>query len=793
MVKMRRGYSPEETSRKSIRSFGSVLVFLFAVISLISFCNKAFAANGTTAGTVTALATSDTSIKVAIPYSEDADANNTVRVQWKFCSDTDYAAPPTNTTDVSHASSPYGVTISGLTANTCYQIKTIYNDSAVSGSNPQTIKIATTWDNTLLHNSNRFAGTNKWNGGSGNGNWGTGAMANSGATAPSKYGQITCETCHISDAPNIKRVRSSIASPNGTDSFPGQTGGSTINFQSVTTPNGFADDTGGHATSQKICEYCHTLNKYHNYNTANNTGGFLHNNNTDCTGCHPHSLGFFYNASCDSCHGNPPTLVSIGGPNGLASPATQALGPSPTDPGAHNAHAVARAMMCEACHNGYSMPGNTIQLNFQVAAGTFPGWGTNPVSTATYNAPQASLLLNSYSFVGSGNTTVVTSGTYTNQCSNLYCHGGGDAGALKAALSGGSNQTPSWAGGPSQAACGTCHAASVTNPPTMGAHQRHAATGIYAGSKQGLGLACTKCHSTTTDMTHVNGKVAWGLDRADTKFGGGAVYNNAQSGELDNLAPSSTYQSCNNIYCHSSVQNDGGTAAGSYVTQVWQSGAVGCDSCHGQGGHSNGQPATGSHESHVTSKSIACTACHNGGGAETTSHANKVIDMSIDATYGGTYTQGSHAPQSGGYGSCSTVSCHGTSAPAWGNTSTGCNFCHPYSAGEWAGYTPIAVEGNGAHAKHIAHLVALSSALNPATDQFGNGASWTNVCGVCHNGATHMSGTSRTIAIPASYQLGTNAPVYNAWDHINTSSSVNPKTCSNISCHFTITPVWSAY
>jgi predicted CxxxxCH...CXXCH cytochrome family protein len=26
-----------------------------------------------------------------------------------------------------------------------------------------------------------------------------------------------------------------------------------------------------------------------------------------------------------------------------------------------------------------------------------------------------------------------------------------------------------------------------------------------------------------------------------------------------------------------------------------------------------------------------------------------------------------------------------------------------------------------------------------------------------------------------------------------TSSSVNPKSCSNISCHFQTTPVWNAY
>ena len=41
------------------------------------------------------------------------------------------------------------------------------------------------------------------------------------------------------------------------------------------------------------------------------------------------------------------------------------------------------------------------------------------------------------------------------------------------------------------------------------------------------------------------------------------------------------------------------------------------------------------------------------------------------------------------------------------------------------------------------------------------------------------------------YQFGPSAPLYNGSP--GTSSSVNPKTCSNISCHFQTTPVWSAY
>jgi hypothetical protein len=126
-----------------------------------------------------------------------------------------------------------------------------------------------------------------------------------------------------------------------------------------------------------------------------------------------------------------------------------------------------------------------------------------------------------------------------------------------------------------------------------------------------------------------------------------------------------------------------------------------------------------------------------------------------------------------------------------------CNSCHGYEEASWPTATQRAVEGKGAHAKHVAHLVHLwGGTLNPQTDLFGSGASWTNVCGVCHNGAAHntgeaIGGNGRTISILTTYQFGASAPSYSGIPA--TSSSVNPKSCSNVSCHFNTTPVWSPY
>ncbi|OGW42016.1 MAG: hypothetical protein A2X57_10820 [Nitrospirae bacterium GWD2_57_8] len=95
--------------------------------------------------------------------------------------------------------------------------------------------------------------------------------------------------------------------------------------------------------------------------------------------------------------------------------------------------------------------------------------------------------------------------------------------------------------------------------------------------------------------------------------------------------------------------------------------------------------------------------------------------------------------------------------------------------------------------------------LDPNADTFGTGAA-AAVCGTCHTntGANHSTsgGGTRSInfgdgtykeggAAGFDFRFGAINPLYNGV--VGQSSSVNPKTCSNISCHFKATPVWSAY
>jgi hypothetical protein len=236
-------------------------------------------ANQTAAGTATATLDSATSIAVTMPYSYDTNTNNTYTVDYKLSSSGTWTNWVTN---ASHSASPYTITITGLEDKQTYDVRCTYNDpDGVAGANPQIIS-GITLTNNLLHNS-IITGSTKW----GPNGWGI---------SGGEYGEFTCGTCHTPRATNIKGVTSSVLAPAG--SFPG----STVIFQNTTTLGGFGDDTTTHATSQKICEVCHTLTNYHKYNQSTVA---LHESSVgiyDCTECHPHNKGFKPVGGCSICH-----------------------------------------------------------------------------------------------------------------------------------------------------------------------------------------------------------------------------------------------------------------------------------------------------------------------------------------------------------------------------------------------------------------------------------------------------------------------------------------------------------
>ena len=188
----------------------------------------------------------------------------------------------------------FSATITGLTSNTTYYIQATFTDpDGFEGANIvlASVKTAVPWvNNPYLHNSVNTNST-KW---AAEGGWGK---------MGGKYGAFTCTTCHIPGTSNVKWVRSTIDAT-GTSR--------TVLYKNVTSAG--HDDRANGSTSYNVCEVCHTQNKYHNYNTANNTGGNAHNNGSVCNGCHPHSIGFKVDmTNCIGCHNKTVASIKIPG------------------------------------------------------------------------------------------------------------------------------------------------------------------------------------------------------------------------------------------------------------------------------------------------------------------------------------------------------------------------------------------------------------------------------------------------------------------------------------------------
>jgi len=592
---------------------------------------------------------------------------------------------------------------------------------------------------TLLVGTSAFAGLlhNSASVGTKYGTWGV---------TGGKYGNITCATCHNKSTTNIKRVATTITAPLGSWST-SKTPNLPIVFNNVTGTIGasMGNDLGGHASSTKVCEACHSKTQFHRYNTTGQTD-LTHANNRDCVSCHTHDKGF--TASCNQCHGYPPSIATPG-VNGLATPATNATG------GAVGAHVVhdARAMTCNTCHSGFNtdhqnqQPAyNNIQLGFDINVANVPSFGPVAVTTGSYTPNSA--MFGGYSVVSSkAGTTINAEAAGASNCT-IYCHNFSGAN--------GNEMTPLWTS-TTAGNCGQCHGVSagqVPNSAQTGAHTRHAGT---AGSGN-LQLSCTSCHGSTTDNTHVDGKVGFNLGSA-LIIGAGKTYtpnggSAAVSGSTNKLAPSATYGTCNNIYCHSSIQGAGGTGAPTYVSPTWGGGALNCTtSCH----LGDTTLATGSHAKHITASSskgaYACSVCHTGGSGSSL-HADGTINISMAA---GTYGQ-TGAPQNG-YSNC-TVTCHAGAAslPLWGGTiNAGCDGCHGNKA---TAATRLSVPHN-AHMSNLAAGAAFS-----CTDCHANVVS--NDTTVSANGmAVHVNTFINFSGAYAAKQQGAAGSI----------------TCSTTSCH----------
>ncbi len=458
-----------------------------------------------------------------------------------------------------------------------------------------------------------------------------------------------------------------------------------------------------------------------------------------------------YTGTCStaSCHANVYGTGTVATPiwgstgNGCSACHSVAIGTNGPATGSHGVHA---GIACTSCHN----------------AGT-----TTATVPSTGHADGDIDVTDGYP----ANVTKHAAGTYTGSCSTAVCHG---------------SHSPTWGPNTSNASCTKCHGKAtalanystvnawqaapgyattgtdiagntgtftngVSDDPQVGAHDAHLrAVNAYTDRR----VLCSDCHAVPVSTQHANGATDYSWSNLVKNIGTtGAVSTRGT------LTPGYASGTCSTNYCHGGVLN-GGTD----TTPVWNDttylttytkNAANCGKCHGAPPTSG---ATLGYDHAGITIANTCTECHGHEGNGPTH-----IDGTLQAAGG----------------DCD--SCHGydTVGGAWGNGS------HKDGA---------TAEGWGAHAKHIDHLkTVLGVTLNANTDTYGS-AAFNAVCGVCHtqDPANHTMDNSSGRLInfngATTYKTGSLNPLYNGVS--GTSSSVNPKTCSNISCHFNDSPRW---
>jgi predicted CxxxxCH...CXXCH cytochrome family protein len=417
--------------------------------------------------------------------------------------------------------------------------------------------------------------------------------------------------------------------------------------------------------------------------------------------------------ACTGCHGDPERvetdpLVNSAPP---VSPSGSATSPGV---GAHLAHLHAGpfrgAMACAECH----------------VVPTSPMHGNGKVEVIFSGGDLA---------IRNGAAPVFTPATAS--CATTYCHGS----TLNA---GGTNQTPTWNGGPAEAACGTCHG----NPPPS-----HAATST----------TCSTCHPQTVkadgtiDLAggfHINGSV---------EVLGGHPTGWADPTQHGHAANSQGLSGCRT--CHG-ANLDGGTAGVSCATchtAGWQSD---CTFCHGtptagwtsaqlvlaapplgtQGQTATTDRAVGAHARHLAGGSIgaalACAECH------TVPADLTHIDGTPAVTFGAAARRGGAAPAWSGVG-CSATYCHGgtltgggsNKAPTWtgGSAQAACGTCHgtPPSTGRHGDHSGRSC--GDCHPGFTRTTVDLPTHIDGLVQVGNQVTAWnatTGACTGCHGNAT---------------------------------------------------------
>ncbi len=460
--------------------------------------------------------------------------------------------------------------------------------------------------------------------------------------------------------------------------------------------------------------------------------------------------------TCTACHGG----------TGSFTDGTARNNPAGTFPGTHNGHVVGSSVACSSCHVA---PGasefNHANGKITMAAGLT--YGTKGTEWNVTNSPSA---FQSCSGTTCHGTSSPAWGNNTADASCVKCHGvSGTTPAQYTADT--KTAAPGYNGGRDTGG------ATVATDAQVGAHAAH----LTGSSNYSNPIACTECHANVNPSNssfpgHMNGapSVDFGPVASTTPasytapncttycHSGAVAWNNTAllDGTIANdcskchgFPPATnhdgitTIDQCNG--CHDHVNTSGVfTDKTKHVNGIKDGG---CSGCHGW------PPATNAHTVHIDTikaekslsslpagfvDNVVCGTCHNVSAAN--KHAGTVgndgssrnIYLPSPSALQASYQFGA-SPVSydkGATETCSNISCHLGSSPAWGTPPTStCQACH--------GYPPVTAVGDPDN-KHMSgatpvnHVGTGGSVNTKTTFVSAHGG-----CQICHGTQDSGSGT----------------------------------------------------
>ncbi|HEY3322177.1 MAG TPA: CxxxxCH/CxxCH domain-containing protein, partial [Planctomycetota bacterium] len=384
----------------------------------------------------------------------------------------------------------------------------------------------------------------------------------------------------------------------------------------------------------------------------------------DCSGCHPHNSntgGGSFLPACNSCHSYPGQSYIAG---------THQLSPIHTK---HVDLSTGYGYACSVCHYQYlhNKSGVTSASQWQFA---YTASNVKIKFDGRVNPPNA--FGPTYAGVAadnnSGTATAIGTATTTGNgaCQGLYCHGNSASARVWSGYVG----APTWNDNTS-GTCGTCHKATIANPPQTAAHPKHA-----DNTAVGYGITCNTCHyATTSDGITITDRAAHvNVNNPQILVSWNNTDNQVKTGNPYSLAT----KTCSNIYCHSpgTKVNQAAYDNGAYGWPVWtQVGSITCNHCHGDAtrtdgtpNYPNNSPKINSHPKHIASGD-GCQMCH----AQTTTTGTTITNRSnhVNAFYDVNNDNVTHN-FSYAVPTCTSIACHGTNSATWGGASPQCSDCH---------------------------------------------------------------------------------------------------------------------